>query len=205
MFQIILNKLKAILTPKKEENDCELTERQITILKDLLRLRTATLSKFEIETNQLGKGLESELSELEKTGWIESHDTGSELEPKVYHVSAKAFKLLRFDDKKEGLTVSIRVKYPLYTAYTPQRLSDFCCGDYPPNRETQVWVNKDGFVIDAPFVNNYWRNIFLEDFPITVYVLDRDTSLRTEAYDANNERKAFLESRIRKQMKREWE
>ena len=107
--------------------------------------------------------------------------------------------------KKEGLTVSIRVKYPLYTAYTPQGLSDFCCGDYPPNRETQVWVNKDGFVIDAPFVYNYWRNIFLEDFPITVYVLDRDTSLRTEAYDANNERKAFLESRIRKQIKREWE
>lgn len=98
MFQAILNKLKAILTPKKEENDCELTERQLTILKDLLRLRITTLSKFEIETNQLGKGLESELSELEKTGWIESHDTGSELEPKVYHVSAKAFKLLCFDN-----------------------------------------------------------------------------------------------------------
>jgi hypothetical protein len=98
MFQAILNKLKAILTPKKQESDCELTDRQLTILKDLLRLRTATLSKFEIVTDQLGKGLGTELSELEKTGWIESCTTKSELEPKVYHVSAKAFKLLCFDD-----------------------------------------------------------------------------------------------------------
>jgi hypothetical protein len=202
MFQAILSKLKAILTPKKEENDCELTERQLTILKDLLRLRITTLSKFEIETNQLGKGLETELFELEKTGWIESHDTGSELEPKVYHVSAKAFKLLRFDDKKEGLTVSIRVKSHLCTVNNPQELSDFFQNNHIQQNETQVWINKDGFVIDSPFVYNYYRETFIEDFPISIYFLERInatgwTRLEKEPSLVN------LENRQRKHIKRE--
>ena len=171
MFQAILNKLKAILTPKKEENDCELTERQLTILKDLLRLRTATLSKFEIETDQLGKGLESELSELEKTGWIENHDTGSELEPKVYHVSAKAFKLLRFDDKKEGLTVSIRVKSKLYTANNCEDIA-LIRKKSESSYKFQIWVSKDGHLIPA-----FPLFIYAEYFPISIYHVEEfDTS-----------------------------
>jgi hypothetical protein len=161
------------------------------------------LSKFEIVTDQLGKGLGTELSELEKTGWIESCTTKSELEPKVYHVSAKAIKLLCFDDKKESLTVSIRVKRHLCTVNNPQELSDFFHNNHIQKNETQVWINKDGFVIDSPFVYNYYRETFIEDFPISIYFLDRiDATGWTEA---NDEKLAILENRQRKHMKREWE
>jgi hypothetical protein len=165
MFQAILNKLKAILTPKKQESDCELTDRQLTILKDLLKLRTATLSKFEIVTDQLGKGLGTELSELEKTGWIESCTTKSELEPKVYHVSAKAFKLLCFDDKKEGLTVSIRVKL----LHTLNNIGDI---ESIRSNKFYLWITKDGYLIPA-----FPSLIYAEYFPIGIYEVEKfDTS-----------------------------
>jgi DNA-binding MarR family transcriptional regulator len=75
-----------------------LTSNQYVILRELLRLRTATLSRFEIETNRLGQGIGQELEGLEKAGWVESQVTGSTLEPKVYYLSAKAIKLLLFPE-----------------------------------------------------------------------------------------------------------
>lgn len=73
---------------------------------------------------------------------------------------------------KKNLTASIRVKHPLYTAHEPKELSDFCRGSHAPDREIQVWINKDGFVIDAPFACGEYRPILMEDFPVTVYILD---------------------------------
>ena len=75
-----------------------LTSNQYVILRELLRLRTATLSRFEIETNRLGQGIGQELEGLEKAGWVESQVTGSTLEPRVYYLSAKAIKLLLFPE-----------------------------------------------------------------------------------------------------------
>ena len=75
-----------------------LTGEQSVILHDLLKLRTATLSRFEIETNRLGQGIGQELNALEAAGWVESQPTGSLLEPKVYYLSAKAIKLLLFSE-----------------------------------------------------------------------------------------------------------
>jgi hypothetical protein len=75
-----------------------LTDDQRSILDDLLKLRTATLSRFEIETNRLGQGIGQELDALEAAGWVESQPTGSLLEPKVYYLSAKAIKLLLFSE-----------------------------------------------------------------------------------------------------------
>ena len=75
-----------------------LTSNQYVILRELLRLRTATLSRFEIETNRLGQGIGQELEGLEKAGWVESQATGSTLELRVYYLSAKAIKLLLFPE-----------------------------------------------------------------------------------------------------------
>ncbi|MEB3191980.1 MAG: hypothetical protein VKL42_16685 [Snowella sp.] len=75
-----------------------LTGEQSVILNELFKLRTATLSRFEIETNRLGQGIGHELEALEKAGWVESQATGSTLEPKVYYLSAKAIKLLLFPE-----------------------------------------------------------------------------------------------------------
>ena len=75
-----------------------LTSNQYVILRELLKLRTVTLSRFEIETDRLGQGVGQELDALEKAGWVESQATGSLLEPKVYYLSAKAIKLLLFSE-----------------------------------------------------------------------------------------------------------
>lgn len=75
-----------------------LTTEQYVTLNELLKLRTATLSRFEIETDCLGQGVGQELDALEKAGWVESQATGSLLEPKVYYLSAKAIKLLLFPE-----------------------------------------------------------------------------------------------------------
>ena len=74
---------------------------------ELLKLRTATLSRFEIETDRIGQGVEKELAQLEKMGWVESEKIDDSLEPKVYFVSAKAFQLLRFPKKNQILSVSV--------------------------------------------------------------------------------------------------
>jgi hypothetical protein len=73
-----------------------LTSNQYVILRELLKLRTATLSRFEIETNRLGQGIGQELEALEKAGWVESQEIEGCLEPKVYNVSPKAFEFLVF-------------------------------------------------------------------------------------------------------------
>ena len=92
---------------QRQSSQMPLTESQIKILEDLLELRTATLSRFEIETDRIGQGIEKELSQLEKMGWVESEKINDSLEPKVYFVSAKAFQLLRFPKKNQILSVSV--------------------------------------------------------------------------------------------------
>ena len=84
-----------------------LTNDQYVILNELLKLRTSTLSRFEIETDRIGQGVEKELAQLEKMGWVESEKIDDSLEPKVYFVSAKAFQLLRFPKKNQILSVSV--------------------------------------------------------------------------------------------------
>jgi hypothetical protein len=75
-----------------------LTNDQYVILNELLKLRTSTLSRFEIETDRLGQGIGQELDALEAAGWVESQDIEGCLEPKVYNVSPKAFEFLIFGD-----------------------------------------------------------------------------------------------------------
>jgi hypothetical protein len=82
-----------------------LTNDQYVILNELLKLRTATLSRFEIKTDRIGQGVEKELAQLEKAGWVKSEKVDGGLEPKVYYVSAKAFQLLRFPKKNQILSV----------------------------------------------------------------------------------------------------
>jgi len=92
---------KKVIAPfdqKVEFCQVALTDDQRIILNDLLKLRTATLSRFEIETNRLGQGIDRELDALEAAGWVESQPTGSLIEPKVYYLSAKAIKLLLFSE-----------------------------------------------------------------------------------------------------------
>lgn len=92
---------KKLVAPVDQKVKCSpvaLTDDQRSILGDLLKLRTATLSRFEIETNRLGQGVGQELEALEKAGWVESQATGSTLEPRVYYLSAKAIKLLLFPE-----------------------------------------------------------------------------------------------------------
>ena len=84
-----------------------LTSEQYVILNELLKLRTATLSRFEIETDRIGQGVEKELAQLEKAGWVKSEKVDGGLEPKVYYVSAKAFQLLRFPKKNQISSVSV--------------------------------------------------------------------------------------------------
>lgn len=101
--QALLSKArgKKVIAPfdqKVEFCQVALTDDQRSILDDLLKLRTATLSRFEIETNRLGQGIDRELDALEAAGWVESQPTGSLLEPKVYYLSAKAIKLLLFSE-----------------------------------------------------------------------------------------------------------
>lgn len=101
--QALLSKAigKKFVAPVDQKVKCSpvaLTDDQRKILGDLLKLRTATLSRFEIETNRLGQGIGHELEALEKAGWVESQATGSTLEPKVYYLSAKAIKLLLFPE-----------------------------------------------------------------------------------------------------------
>ena len=92
---------------QRQSSQVPLTERQVNILENLLELRTATLSRFEIETDRIGQGVEKELAQLEKMGWVESEKIDNSLEPKVYFVSAKAFQLLRFPKKNQILSVSV--------------------------------------------------------------------------------------------------
>jgi hypothetical protein len=92
---------------QRQSSQVPLTEHQVNILENLLELRTATLSRFEIETDRIGQGVEKELAQLEKMGWVESEKIDNSLEPKVYFVSAKAFQLLRFPKKNQILSVSV--------------------------------------------------------------------------------------------------
>ena len=57
---------------QRQPSQVPLTEHQVNILENLLELRTATLSRFEIETDRIGQGVEKELAQLEKMGWVES-------------------------------------------------------------------------------------------------------------------------------------
>ena len=70
-----------------QSSQVPLTERQIKILEDLLELRIATLSRFEIETDTIDQGVEKELAQLEKMGWVESEKIDDSLEPKGEHSS----------------------------------------------------------------------------------------------------------------------
>ena len=90
---------KKFVAPVDQKVECspgELTDDQRKILGDLLKLRTATLNRFEIETDRLGQGIGQKLDALEKAGWVESQDIEGCLEPKVYNVSPKAFEFLVF-------------------------------------------------------------------------------------------------------------
>jgi hypothetical protein len=98
LHKAIGEKLVAPFDQKVKFCPVALTDDQRGILDDLLKLRTATLSRFEIETNRLGQGIGRELDALEAAGWVESQPTGSLLEPKVYYLSAKAIKLLLFSE-----------------------------------------------------------------------------------------------------------
>lgn len=92
---------KKLVAPVAQKVKCSpvaLTDDQRKILGDLLKLRTATLSRFEIETNRLGQGIGQELDALEAAGWVESQEIEGCLEPKVYNVSPKAFEFLVFGD-----------------------------------------------------------------------------------------------------------
>ena len=60
-----------------------------------------------IFSNIASMGVEKELAQLEKMGWVESEKIDNSLEPKVYFVSAKAFQLLRFPKKNQILSVSV--------------------------------------------------------------------------------------------------
>jgi hypothetical protein len=91
-------KVVAPFDQKVEFCQVALTDDQRSILDDLLKLRTATLSRFEIETDRLGQGIAQELDALEAAGWVESQDIEGCLEPKVYNVSPKAFEFLVFGD-----------------------------------------------------------------------------------------------------------
>ena len=65
---------------QRQPSQVPLTEHQVNILENLLELRTATLSRFEIETDRIGQGVEKELAQLEKMGWVESEKIDNSLE-----------------------------------------------------------------------------------------------------------------------------
>lgn len=143
-------------------NSIGVTIDQLFILQKLLQLRTATLSRFEIMTDKLGQGMKEEFDKLEELGWIESddleelgwiksHDTGSELESKLYHVSAKAFRLLQFPTQEESSLLNAiategEVRSQVWNPDVVQRIKELVNPSVVENY-IKIWTDENLFTV----------------------------------------------------------